>query len=301
MVGGIDNSTNLTTESHTENSCVPCIEGLPLIYSMILAANSLFCLPLQVWNIWLMVSPRITKKTDVIRLNMMIFIALVSLTNFLIMSGRVVLQYSSQTLWSLLVGLLTFGNPLFHCYVCVERYMAVVHPIIFLKYRPVRYRVQVLAPAWMALLICCGTSFTQCGAKLGNLPKFLVLQCISLVPFFVINSFCCVSILKALSRPSPGNKDKNTKKDRGGKKKQKETLDLKRSAFRAVALIQSYIVISYVPPSSLILSYNGMKENQFCLAYMANIAFVLMTSSLFSIHNLYLMGKTRWNSCLKGK
>ncbi len=33
------------------------------------------------------------------------------------------------------------GRPLFQCLMCVERYLAVVHPVIFLKYKPLRYRV----------------------------------------------------------------------------------------------------------------------------------------------------------------
>lgn len=301
MACGTVNSTNLTTESDTEDTCTLCIENFPRSYAAILSIHSLLCLPFNIWNVWVMVSPRITTKTDVISLNMLIFNILVSFTNFSIMSGRILFHHASKILWNILISFVTFGNPLFHCYVCVERYLAVQHPIIFLKYRPLRYRGLVLAPAWTALLIVCGASFLQCGSRLGNLPLFLVTQCTSLLPFFVINSFCCVSILKTLSRPSPGHKSTDIKKHRGEKQKKRETWDLKRSAFRAVAVIQTYIVISYVPPTCLIFTYSRMTENQFCLAYMTNIAFVLMTSSLFSMHNLYTMGKMRWNNCLKGK
>lgn len=299
MAWGTDNSTNLTAESDADNICAPCIENFPHSYAAILAVHSVLWLPFNVWNVRVMVSPRITKKTDVLTINMLIFIILVSTTNFLIMSGRVLFHQASQFLWKILISFVTFGNPLFHCYICVERYMAVQHPITFLKYRPVRYRVQVLAPAWMALLIFCGASFAHCGERLGNLPQFLVAQCISLVPFFLINSFCCVSILKALSRPSPGNKSTDIKKHSGEKQKNKGTLDLKRSAFRAVALIQIYIVVSYLPPTCLTFTYSGMNEDDFCKAYMTNIAFVLMTSSLSSMYNLYIRGKIRWNNCLK--
>ncbi|KAJ8397590.1 hypothetical protein AAFF_G00438660 [Aldrovandia affinis] len=30
---------------------------------------------------------------------------------------------------------------LFQCCICVERYLAVLHPLTFLRYRPLRYRV----------------------------------------------------------------------------------------------------------------------------------------------------------------
>lgn len=301
MACGIVNSTNLTAQSDVEDSCAPCIENFPHTYAAILALNSLFWLPLKVWNVWVMVSPRITKKTDVFTLNMMIFIIIVSITNFLIMSGQVLFHHASQLLWKVLISFVTFGLPLFHCYICVERYIAVQHPIIFLKYRPLRYRVQVLAPAWMALLLVCGASFAHCMARVGNLPQFLVTQCISLLPFFVLNSFCCLSILKALRRPSPGSKSTDIKMHRGEKQKKRKTWDLKMSAFRAVAGIQIYIVISYLPPTCLTFTFSGMSESEFCVAYMTNIAFALITSSLFSLYNLYTVGKLRWSHRLKGK
>jgi len=38
-------------------------------------------------------------------------------------------------------GLSITGRPLFQCLMCVERYLAVVHPVTFLKFKPLRYRV----------------------------------------------------------------------------------------------------------------------------------------------------------------
>ncbi|XP_046731182.1 uncharacterized protein LOC124402280 isoform X4 [Silurus meridionalis] len=35
----------------------------------------------------------------------------------------------------------SISRPLFQCCVCVERYVAVIHPVIFLKYKPLRYRI----------------------------------------------------------------------------------------------------------------------------------------------------------------
>ncbi len=37
-----------------------------------------------------------------------------------------------------LQGLGITGNPLFQCLMCVERYLAVVHPVTLLKYKPLR-------------------------------------------------------------------------------------------------------------------------------------------------------------------
>lgn len=59
-------------------------------------------------------------------------------------------------MWDVLLCLVAFGRHLFQCFICVERYIAVEHPIVFLKYKPLRYQVAVLAFTWMSpLIICC--------------------------------------------------------------------------------------------------------------------------------------------------
>ncbi len=54
------------------------------------------------------------------------------------------------------LGLLITGRPLFQCLICAERYLAVVHPVIFLKYKPFRYRVICCTAAWIIIwvLLC---------------------------------------------------------------------------------------------------------------------------------------------------
>ncbi len=45
--------------------------------------------------------------------------------------------FSSLTILTyFLIGLYITGRPLFQCLICVERYLAVVHPVTFLKYKP---------------------------------------------------------------------------------------------------------------------------------------------------------------------
>jgi len=63
------------------------------------------------------------------------------------------LMYKVKILWifvGFLDGLGITGRPLFQCLMCVERYLAVVHPVIFLKFKPLRYRVISSVIVWMA-------------------------------------------------------------------------------------------------------------------------------------------------------
>ncbi len=59
------------------------------------------------------------------------------------------------TLVTFLQGLAVAGRPLFQSLMCVERYLAVVHPVTFLKYKPLRYRVICCTAAWIIALGAC--------------------------------------------------------------------------------------------------------------------------------------------------
>ena len=54
-------------------------------------------------------------------------------------------------------GFMCLGRPLFQCCICFERYLAVVHPVFFLKYRPLRYKVGCSGLVWLVLIGFCFT------------------------------------------------------------------------------------------------------------------------------------------------
>lgn len=53
---------------------------------------------------------------------------------------------------SVAFGMLLFGRPLFQTLVCVERYVAVVHPVVFLKCRVLRYKITCSTVVWIIVL-----------------------------------------------------------------------------------------------------------------------------------------------------
>jgi len=44
---------------------------------------------------------------------------------------------------------------MFQSLMCVERYLAVVHPVTFLKFKPLRYRVICCTAVWIITLGSC--------------------------------------------------------------------------------------------------------------------------------------------------
>ncbi len=53
-------------------------------------------------------------------------------------------------------GLSITGRPLFQCLICVECYLAVVHPVTFLKFKPLRYRICYSVIVLVASFVSCG-------------------------------------------------------------------------------------------------------------------------------------------------
>ncbi|KAK9525132.1 hypothetical protein VZT92_017461 [Zoarces viviparus] len=94
-----------------------------------------------------------------------------------------------------------YGEGLFQVLTCVERYLAVVHPVTYLGLRKgpgVRIRNISVGCVW---LLCCGWN---CVTAL-LIPSLTVLSLLFLLPLnILIVSFCSLSILCVLIRPGPG-------------------------------------------------------------------------------------------------
>ncbi len=108
-----------------------------------------------------------------------------------------------------LQGLGITGRPLFHCLICVERYLAVVHPVIFLKYKPLRYRVICCTAAWLIIIgscLCC--TFILISFSMVKYVWFISIQ--FLLFFFTVVLSCGCSQSSETIRT-------RREKERGGK------------------------------------------------------------------------------------
>ncbi len=89
---------------------------------------------------------------------------------------------------------------------CVERYLAVVHPVTFLKYKPLRYRVICFTAVWIITLGSCLFCF------LSKNCTYLWFMSIHLLIVFFIQMFCCLAVLRALKQSGPGERKEREKK-----------------------------------------------------------------------------------------
>ncbi len=114
--------------------------------------------------------------------------------------------------WMMTVGLSVIavtsnGQVFFNILSCVDRHLAVVHPIIYLSLRQrggVRIRNITTGCIWLLYLGSFGLN------RIGNfstIPGF----CLSVFSVLVV-SFCSLSVLCALIRPGPGEADRERKR-----------------------------------------------------------------------------------------
>ncbi|XP_042603778.1 somatostatin receptor type 5-like [Cyprinus carpio] len=132
-----------------------------------------------------------------------------------------------------LIGLAVTGRPLFQCLICAECYLAVVHPVTFLKYKPLRYRVICSAAAWIIILGSCLFSVFISPYTITHTWFFSV----QFLLFLSIQLFCFVAVLRALKQSGPGQR---------GREREEEN-HMKRRAFHFILICTVNTVIIYVP------------------------------------------------------
>ncbi|XP_078138761.1 uncharacterized protein LOC144538485 [Centroberyx gerrardi] len=185
------------------------------------SANLILGLPLNGYILWLILTKASgTMASEFFSLNLAvaeIFFCLSTILYFLFVQLKSIGCYKA---YIFSVGLIYTGRPLFQCCICVERYVGVVYPVVFLRYKPLRYRVACCSVAWLMVLASCIYS------------EFTLNKSVYLYGFFVQNLlllavmlFCCLSVLRALKRPGPGGEERK----RGN--------NMKRRAFKIILLI----------------------------------------------------------------
>lgn len=80
---------------------------------------------------------------------------------------------------------------------CVAQYLAVLKPLVFLRLKPLKYKLaSVCTTCLWTLMFCCGTLLLDVAFHLAAVGQIVVCS--------VIQLYCCVAILWALKQPRPG-------------------------------------------------------------------------------------------------
>ncbi|KAM3591017.1 uncharacterized protein V6R79_020770 [Siganus canaliculatus] len=174
---------------------------------IITSTNLLVLLPLYVFIICLLLQrwrhqrPGATSQTDVFTYNMVATELMGVFGSSLICCGVFVqlplVIMIGDTNFSINIG----GQVLFHTLTCVERYLAVVHPITYRNLgtaKGIMIRNFSIACAWIVIFIWMSLMFVR--NQLIVLAFTLCAVCSALAAIL----FCSLSVLYALIRPGPG-------------------------------------------------------------------------------------------------
>ncbi|XP_076871873.1 G-protein coupled receptor 4-like [Brachyhypopomus gauderio] len=119
---------------------------------------------------------------------------------------------------------------LFLTCICLDRYVAVVHPILFTGIRDQRFRVGVSAAVWGLIL-----AYALTKSILGRMQVNGVFSGVILSAFSIM-VFCNVSIIWALRRSVAGKEVMNP---------------MKKKALKMVVTVLAIITVNYLPPVAL--------------------------------------------------
>lgn len=122
------------------------------------------------------------------------------------------------------------GHPSLLTLTCVERYLAVVKPVVFVRFKPLKYKLALTGIIWLWTLIFC----------IASLFVSLVFHYTAVVQITVcsvVQLYCCSATLQVLKRPGPGEAVRQTE----GMSK------IKLRAFRIILFITVPYILLYIP------------------------------------------------------
>ncbi len=228
---------NNFTELHSSaNLTVSSFWKIDILEIWMLTFNFLSGIPTHAYVIWLIITGTGSGfALEFFNLNMAVCGIFFSVDSLLTLVTKWFPFPSLTAVTQFLFGLVVSGHPLFQCLICVERYLAVVHPVIFLKFKPLRYRVICCTVAWIIIFGSC--LFCMFSFLSFTVQTYIWFYSLQFILYFSIQLFCLVAVLRVLKQSGPGERVRG----RG------EENHMKRRAFYVIRVTTSSLVITYVP------------------------------------------------------
>ncbi|KAL3046570.1 hypothetical protein OYC64_004537 [Pagothenia borchgrevinki] len=142
-------------------------------------------------------------------------------------------------------------KPLLLCLSCVEGYVAVVRPILYLRIKQRGYRWPCLGVCWCIYIILAISSIVQ---------RSIFTMCLVFLPTFIIDTFCTLYVLRELKKTPPssqvvrmeereeGRAEEKEKEVGGSKPREKGKMNsMKKKAFVTFVIIQAVVSLNYLP------------------------------------------------------
>ncbi|XP_064165618.1 uracil nucleotide/cysteinyl leukotriene receptor-like [Anguilla rostrata] len=238
-----------------------------IFYLTLQFINLFLGMPANLMVLWLLHKNKgDSSSSDIFILHLAILDTLFCLLPPLELANKLFLTISST--WYIL--LFFYGvkdsSPLFLSCICLDRYMAVLHPITFTELKDRNHRSVCAAVVWLITLVYAAA---KC---VGNIPNFEKAFTVMILAAFTIMLFCNVAILNALRKSGPGRDEMHP---------------VKKRAFKMVLIIQAIVVFNYFPPVALFPFQDYFSQDVFqCCVRFAAYGFMDISSSIQPV--LYL-------------
>ncbi|XP_034043357.1 proteinase-activated receptor 3-like [Thalassophryne amazonica] len=243
-----------------------------LFYFALKVVNLVLGTPCNVLVIWDIASNKAdTSTSDIFIVNLAVLDAYFCLMTPIDLVNQLLL--SNSQIWSF--QRFAYGvkdtAPLFLVCICLDRYVAVVHPVLFSRIRDNKIRNGISVLAWILILVYGISKALLSSIILDRVSSGIILFA------FAVMVFCNISIIWVL-RCSVAGKE--------------EMHPVKKKAFKMVLIILVIIVVNYLPPVALI-PFSAYSSSVVYKCQIRIIVFGIMDLSCCMEPLLYIAKKER--------
>lgn len=242
---------NLSAEDKnlTRHECGLCLNSP--VYDVTLLLYVLISLPANGRVLWLMVSSPAfwTSRMEVCAFHLALTEMLFGFLGPPFLTLRRFVDIKVADIMMKLINLMFTARIEFQNCVCIERYVAVLRPALYCRYKPLRYRMSFCCVLWVKDILVGIFQIYFCSDRLESLVVYGTFYLI----VFIVNTFCCLSVLRALKQPSPGEGE------------QKGPNLVKKRAFKIVLLQQVTVCLSYIPQATILFLVNTIERSTLCV------------------------------------
>lgn len=189
-------------------------------------------LPANIYIMQLIISRHLI-TSEFYALNEAIFLTFIHFYDILALVAYICPNTLVMRIRMFILGFILTGRPCLMALICVERYVAVVQPLVFLRFKQLMCKLVFCGIIWLATLASCCNNILM-HSESDDLSALLMVQ---IMLCFVMKLYCCIATLLALKRPGPGE----------GVQQRQGLSNTKLKAFRIILTITLSVILLYGP------------------------------------------------------
>ncbi|KAF7661827.1 hypothetical protein LDENG_00251970 [Lucifuga dentata] len=229
---------------------------------------------------WQRASGSPTSNSDLFTYNMAVMELIGTSGSIFYVCGIYVRLPALMTVWWFIFSITFPGQVFLHILTCVERYLAVVHPITYVGLRKgggVRIRNISIGCVWLM-------SFGSIGLLVLYSPRFPEVPFFCILVFsLIVVSFSSFSVLRVLKRPGPG--------EGGGNRERVD--QSKQRAFQTITWIMAVLLFWFVGLLTCVALHTSpsLSVSDGCIVLLSGIWFSVPSSLVTPLLFLHRAGK----------